>query len=67
MERPWCWTTKPKPSAKTEERVKNPLEDTQIAFYAALLPHDTLQAAYINVGERDGTMPVEQKDIGVGP
>jgi ATP-dependent helicase/nuclease subunit B len=54
---------KTEPSAKTKERVKNPLEDTQIAFYAALLPHDTLQAAYINVGERDGTVPVEQKDI----
>lgn len=54
---------KTEPAAKTKERVKNPLEDTQIAFYAALLPHDTLQAAYINVGERDGTVPVEQKDI----
>lgn len=54
---------KTEPSAKTKERVKTPLEDTQIAFYAALLPHDTLQAAYINVGERDGTVPVEQKDI----
>jgi len=54
---------KTEPSAKTKERVKTPLEDTQIAFYAALLPHDSLQAAYINVGERDGTVPVEQKDI----
>ncbi len=54
---------KTEPSAKTKERVKNPLEDTQIAFYAALLPHDTLHAAYINVSERDATLAVEQKDI----
>jgi ATP-dependent helicase/nuclease subunit B len=49
--------------AKTKARVKEPLEDTQIAFYAALLPDDTLRAAYVNVGERDGTVLVEQKQI----
>ena len=54
---------KTEPLAKTRERVKNPLEDTQIAFYAALLPFDTLQAAYISIGERDGTVPTPQKDI----
>ena len=48
---------------KTKARVKDPLEDTQMAFYAALLPHDTLQAAYVNVGERDGTAPVAQPHI----
>jgi ATP-dependent helicase/nuclease subunit B len=51
-------------SAKTKQRVKNPLEDTQIAFYAALLPNDTLRAAYINVGEGDNkTGKVEQANI----
>jgi ATP-dependent helicase/nuclease subunit B len=51
-------------SAKTKQRVKNPLEDTQIAFYAALLPNDTLRAAYINVGEGDNkTGTVEQANI----
>jgi ATP-dependent helicase/nuclease subunit B len=54
---------KTEPLAKTRERVKNPLEDTQIAFYAALLPFDTLQAAYVSIGERDGTVPIPQKDI----
>jgi ATP-dependent helicase/nuclease subunit B len=50
--------------AKTKQRVKNPLEDTQIAFYAALLPNDTLRAAYINVGEGDNkTCKVEQLNI----
>jgi ATP-dependent helicase/nuclease subunit B len=51
-------------SAKTKQRVKDPLEDTQIAFYAALLPNDTLRAAYINVGEGDNkTGKVEQLNI----
>ena len=48
---------------KTKQRVKEPLEDTQLAFYAALLPEDTLRAAYVNVGERDGTEMSEQPDI----
>ena len=48
---------------KTKARVKDPLEDTQRAFYAALLPNDTLQAAYVNVGERDGTSAVPQPHI----
>ncbi|WP_296508598.1 PD-(D/E)XK nuclease family protein [Rhodoferax sp.] len=54
---------KTEPLAKTKERVKNPFEDTQIAFYAALLPHDTVHAAYINIGERDGTVPQVQEHI----
>jgi len=48
---------------KTRARVKDPLEDTQMAFYAALLPNDTLHAAYINVGERHKTSPVPQPHI----
>lgn len=47
----------------TRERVKNPSEDTQLAFYAALLPDDTLRAAYVNVGERGATETVEQADV----
>ncbi len=54
---------KTEPSGKTKLRVKNPLEDTQIAFYAALLPDDALRAGYINVGEREGTELVEQKEV----
>ncbi len=48
---------------KTSARVKNPLEDTQIAFYAALLPDDPLQGAYVNVGEKDGTKAYPQADL----
>jgi ATP-dependent helicase/nuclease subunit B len=50
-------------TAKTASRIKEPLEDTQIAFYAALLPDDTLQGAYVNVGEREGTKTYTQSDI----
>ena len=50
-------------SAKTATRIKDPLEDTQLAFYAALLPQDTLQAAYVNVGEKDGTKSYAQPDV----
>lgn len=48
----------------TRERVKNPLEDTQMPFYAALLPDATLRAAYVNVGEgEEGTRTHEVADI----
>jgi ATP-dependent helicase/nuclease subunit B len=47
----------------TRDRVKQPQEDTQLAFYAALLEDDTLAAAYVNVGERDGTHSHLQPDI----
>lgn len=50
-------------SGKTAARIKEPLEDTQIAFYAALLPQDTLQAAYVNVGERDATRAYPQPEV----
>jgi ATP-dependent helicase/nuclease subunit B len=50
-------------AAKTAARTREPLEDTQIAFYAALLPNDTLNGAYVNVGERDGTKAYAQNDI----
>jgi len=54
---------KTEPAAKTSSRVKDPLEDTQMAFYAALLPHDTLQGAYVNVGERDATRTYPQPEL----
>jgi RecB family exonuclease len=46
----------------TADRVKSANEDTQLAFYAALLPDDTLRAAYVNISERE-TRPYEQKDV----
>jgi ATP-dependent helicase/nuclease subunit B len=50
-------------SGRTRERIKDAAEDTQLAFYAALLPDDSLRAAYLNVGERDGTKLYEQADV----
>ncbi len=47
----------------TAQRIKAGLEDTQLAFYAALLSGDTLAGAYVNVGEKDGTKSYEQTDI----
>jgi ATP-dependent helicase/nuclease subunit B len=50
-------------AAKSASRVKEPLEDTQMAFYAALLGEDAVQGAYVNVGERDGTKAYPQPDL----
>lgn len=36
----------------TDARMKDPAEDTQLAFYAALLGDEPVQAAYLNVSER---------------
>jgi len=47
---------------KTKKRVEVPLEDTQLAFYGALLDSNQLRAAYVNVGERE-TKLIEQKQI----
>jgi ATP-dependent helicase/nuclease subunit B len=38
--------------SKTAKRLKEPLEDTQLAFYAALVGDETLEAAYVNVSEK---------------
>jgi ATP-dependent helicase/nuclease subunit B len=54
---------KTEPQDKTRQRVSLAAEDTQLAFYAALLPDDRLRAAYINVGEKDGTRDFEQKNV----
>ena len=54
---------KTEPPSTTKNRLKDPLEDTQLAFYAALLPHDSLRAAYLNINERDGTAAFEQEDV----
>ncbi|WP_413892430.1 PD-(D/E)XK nuclease family protein [Candidatus Skiveiella danica] len=48
---------------RTADRIKDAAEDTQLAFYAALLPDDSLRAAYLNVGDRDGTKLYEQADV----
>ncbi len=51
---------------KTAERIKDAQEDTQLAFYAALLTDDTLAAAYVNVGDgvgKDATKTYQQSEV----
>lgn len=49
---------------KTSARVQPGSEDTQLAFYAALMPPGTqLRAAYVNVGERGATRLYEQAEV----
>ena len=48
---------------KTRRRVAVPGEDTQLAFYGALLDDDHLEAAYLNVGERGGTGKVLHEGV----
>ena len=58
---------KTEPRKTTTDRVKQPLEDTQIGFYAALLPDETLRAAYLSIGEsrsdKEPTQLVEQTEV----
>ena len=39
-------------SQTSKDRVRDPLEDTQLAFYAALLDEDDIEAAYVNISEK---------------
>ncbi|WP_341905425.1 PD-(D/E)XK nuclease family protein [Polaromonas sp. YR568] len=50
-------------STTTAERIKSAEEDTQLAFYAALLEDDTLSAAYVNLGEKGVTKTYQQPAI----
>jgi ATP-dependent helicase/nuclease subunit B len=44
------------------KRVKEPLEDTQLVFYAALLGKENVKAAYLGVAEKE-TKVVEQTQV----
>lgn len=54
---------KTEPPSSTAQRLRAALEDTQLAFYAALLSDDTLAAGYLNLGEKDGSKIYQQSDI----
>ncbi len=61
---------KTEPRSTTQQRVKNPLEDTQIAFYAALLDEETVRGAYLSItdsreaiGKEPATRWIEQPDL----
>ena len=65
----WVMDYKSERPEKTRQRVKNPFEDTQLAFYAALLPDGPLRAGYLSLsdgrtqGIEKATAIVEQEDI----
>ena len=48
---------------QTKARLKVGHEDTQLPFYALLSAADTPRAAYLNVGEREGTTLLEPPDL----
>jgi ATP-dependent helicase/nuclease subunit B len=52
-----------KTSSNTRDRMRVPLEDTQLAFYAALLDGDAAQAAYLQLGERKKVEVVPHPDL----
>ena len=54
---------KTEPGTTTKARLKVAGEDTQLAFYAALLEDDTLAAAYVNLGEKEPTITYAQPEI----
>ncbi|MCB2019006.1 MAG: PD-(D/E)XK nuclease family protein, partial [Hydrogenophaga sp.] len=63
---------KTEPRQTTLDRVKQPLEDTQIAFYAALLGEETVRGGYLSItdsrvtqGRDPATRWVEQPELGV--
>ena len=49
--------------SRTAERIQAGNEDTQLAFYTALIDVDGITAAYVNVGEKDDTKSYLQPDI----
>jgi ATP-dependent helicase/nuclease subunit B len=49
-------------SSSLQRRVKEPLEDTQLVFYAALLGKENVKAAYLGVAEKEAKV-VEQSQV----
>lgn len=54
---------KTEPRTTTADRIQSGGEDTQLAFYAALMADDTLAAAYVNLGEKEATKTYDQPAI----
>ena len=47
----------------SQQRMDDALEDTQLAFYAALLDDDAMAAAYLNLGERGKVKEVPHDSV----
>jgi ATP-dependent helicase/nuclease subunit B len=54
---------KTEPQTTTRKRIKLGAEDTQLPFYAALFDVQTVQGAYLNVSEREGTVAFAQPEL----
>lgn len=50
----------------TRNRMELPLEDTQLAFYAVLLPERQSEAAYLNISERGEVKRVDHEELALG-
>ncbi len=50
-------------ASTTKARITDAGEDTQLAFYAALLEDDTLAAAYVNLGEKEASKTYPQPEV----
>lgn len=60
----WLLDYKTESRGRTLQRVKEPLEETQLAFYGALLDDASVQAAFVSLSESDGVKTVPHPDIG---
>jgi len=49
---------------RSKSRVKDPLEDTQMAFYAALQGQEDVQGGYLSIHEREGCKLITQEALG---
>ncbi len=58
----WVMDYKTENAASLQKRVKEPLEDTQLVFYAALLGQEDIKAAYLGLAEKEAKL-VEQTQV----
>lgn len=59
----WLIDYKTRSVASSRQLIKAGQEDTQLPFYAALMPEREVRAAYLNLNERDGVKLVEQPEV----
>jgi ATP-dependent helicase/nuclease subunit B len=58
----WVLDYKTESTASLQKRVKEPLEDTQLVFYAALLGQEEVKTAYLGLSEKEAKL-VEQGQV----
>ena len=61
----WLLDYKTESRGRTQQRVKEPLEETQLAFYGALLKDRDVRAAFVSLSESDGVKSIVHPDIDV--